>query len=179
MPGREINTVAPAALTGALQGQTSLHTCPAQLLPLPGGHCRGSGLQDNGLGHGGQRGECVATPSQLQKGPLVPGKGGGGRRGTPCLCVCLSLWPRLSPVPRALRQQPGPGTWAASCASSGPTPWPLFWPKATTQAWGSLEGCQVRWACKRTHLLEPKTCVPSETLRSLESPVPSRTGPDL
>ena len=31
---------------------------------------RGSGLQDNSLGHGGQRGKCVATPLSCRKGHL-------------------------------------------------------------------------------------------------------------
>lgn len=49
----------------------------------------GSRLQDNSLGQLGQRAKCVATPIRPQKGPLVPGTGGGGE--SECVLECPTV----------------------------------------------------------------------------------------
>ena len=134
-PSGEINTVAPTAVTGPLvpQGPASApHTSiQLDLTTRPPGPCsflsqglpRGCRLQDNGLGRGGQRGECVATPTptRLQKGPLVPGSGWGGKRAFLALCVCVC--PSVHPCP---------------CPAGPNLPGLLFWPQATTQVLGVL-----------------------------------------
>lgn len=80
-------------------------SAPSSPCPRAGRLDRGSGLQDNSLGHDGQRGECVATPTQLQKGPLVlVGEGGEGLPVCVCVSVCPSVRPSVLPSfrPRAL-----------------------------------------------------------------------------
>lgn len=128
--------VRPSFLTPASGLGLPTHSpgsAPSSPCPRAGRLDRGSGLQDNSLGHDGQRGECVATPTQLQKGPLVlVGEGG---EGLPvCVCVCMSVRPSVCPsiLPS---QSTGPSIHSTVCLlcflkglelekdPPGPSPW--------------------------------------------------------